>query len=178
MLRSPLRRFVPSPALFVALLALIVALGGTSYAAMVLARNSVRSQHIVNGQVKTVDLGDNAVTSLKVRDGSLRSSDFASGQLPPGSVDTVTVVAWGFIGAGSFDSVTAWCPAGMEAIGGGTDSTARATTTTIASFPVINDTDLIDLNQDQYPAATGWRAVGNNVGTAQARFSVAVVCAQ
>lgn len=50
------RRLRPSPALLVALLALVVALGGTAVAAVGLARNSVRSQHIVNGQVKLADI--------------------------------------------------------------------------------------------------------------------------
>ena len=40
----------------VAYLALFVALGGTSVAAVKLSKNSVRSSHIKNGQVKRVDL--------------------------------------------------------------------------------------------------------------------------
>ena len=40
----------------VAYLALFVALGGTSVAAVKLSRNSVKSSHIKNGQVKRVDL--------------------------------------------------------------------------------------------------------------------------
>jgi hypothetical protein len=68
----------------IALLALFVALGGTSYAAVSLAPNSVATKQIKNGQVKTADLGKNSITSPKVRDGSLTASDFASGQLPAG----------------------------------------------------------------------------------------------
>jgi hypothetical protein len=49
-----------------------------------LSRNSVRSTHIKNGQVKKADLGRNAVDSSKVKDGSLLSQDFAAGQLQPG----------------------------------------------------------------------------------------------
>ena len=40
----------------VAYLALFVALGGTSFAAVSLSKNSVRSKHIKNGQVKRADL--------------------------------------------------------------------------------------------------------------------------
>jgi hypothetical protein len=68
----------------VALIALFVALGGTSYAAVQLTKNSVLSKHIRNGQVKRVDLGANAVDSSKVVEGSLLAQDFAAGQLPRG----------------------------------------------------------------------------------------------
>ncbi len=61
-------------------MALVVALGGTAYAA-----NTVRSRDIVNGQVKRVDLANSAVTSGKVKDGSLLAGDFKSGQLPAGA---------------------------------------------------------------------------------------------
>jgi len=71
-LRSRIHR--PSPAMAVALLALFVALGGSSYAAVQLSKNSVKSKHIAK----------NAVTSKKVKDGSLLTKDFKAGQLPAG----------------------------------------------------------------------------------------------
>ncbi len=61
-------------------LALVVALGGSAYAA-----NTVRSRDIKNGEVKRVDLADNAVTSGKVRNGTLLSKDFRRGQIPAGA---------------------------------------------------------------------------------------------
>ena len=64
----------PSHATIVAYLALFVALGGTSYAAITLKRGSVKGKHIAK----------NAVTSPKVKNGSLRLGDFAAGQLPRG----------------------------------------------------------------------------------------------
>lgn len=64
----------PSPALMVALLALTLALGGTSYAAITLPSNSVGAKQLKR----------NAVTGAKVRDKSLRARDFADGQLPSG----------------------------------------------------------------------------------------------
>ncbi|XAY03447.1 hypothetical protein DSM112329_00262 [Paraconexibacter sp. AEG42_29] len=68
----------------VALLALFVALGGSSYAAAQLAKNSVGSATIKNGQVKSVDLASSSVTSAKVKDRSLLAKDFKAGQLPAG----------------------------------------------------------------------------------------------
>jgi len=62
-----------------ATLALVVALGGSAYAA-----NTVRSSDIKNGEVRRVDLADNAVTSAKVRNGTLLSKDFKRGQIPAG----------------------------------------------------------------------------------------------
>jgi len=68
----------------VALLALFLAIGGTSYAAAKLPTNSVATKQIKNGQVKKADLGTDSVTSPKVKDGSLQARDFAAGQLPGG----------------------------------------------------------------------------------------------
>ena len=65
----------PSPALVVSVIALSVALGGTSYAAIVLPANSVGTKQIKK----------NAVTTAKVKDGSLLRADFGAGQLPPGA---------------------------------------------------------------------------------------------
>jgi hypothetical protein len=65
----------PSPALVIACIALAIALGGTSYAAVNLAPGSVG-----NKQLKR-----NAVTSLKVKDHSLFARDFKAGQLPRGA---------------------------------------------------------------------------------------------
>ncbi len=65
-------RFRPTPALVVASIALLVALGGTGYAAVVLPANSVG----------TVQLKSGAVTAAKVKPGSLVKSNFAAGQLP------------------------------------------------------------------------------------------------
>jgi hypothetical protein len=58
--------------------AVFIALGGTSYAAVKLANNSVKSRHIANGQVKRADLARNAVDSSKVADGSLTKGDLAA----------------------------------------------------------------------------------------------------
>ena len=72
-----MRRFSaprPSPAMAVAFVALLVALGGTSYAVVALPANSVGKKQ----------LKKNAVTSVKVKNGALLRTDFKPGQLPAG----------------------------------------------------------------------------------------------
>ena len=64
----------PSPALAVALLALVVALGGTGYAAVVLPANSVGTKQLQNG----------AVVAAKVKSHSLVAGNFKVGQVPAG----------------------------------------------------------------------------------------------
>src|SRR5947208_14734975 len=61
-----LKRFRPSPAMVIACLALLLALGGTGYAAIKLPRNSV--------------------TTVQVKDFSLLARDFKRGQVPAGPV--------------------------------------------------------------------------------------------
>jgi hypothetical protein len=68
-------RHRPSPALVVACLALTIALGGTSYAAITLPA----------GSVGTKQLKKNAVISAKVKNRSLLAIDFKRGQLPRGA---------------------------------------------------------------------------------------------
>ena len=67
-----------------ATLALVFAMGGTSYAAYTLPHNSVGSWQIRPSAVQVSDIAANSITSGKVRDGSLRRFDFAPGQLPAG----------------------------------------------------------------------------------------------
>jgi hypothetical protein len=62
-----------SPSTAIAALALLVALGGTGYAAAILPAGSVGTTQLKNG----------AVVSSKVKDGSLRAADFG-GSLPEG----------------------------------------------------------------------------------------------
>lgn len=75
----------PRHGTIVAYLALFVALGGTSYAAVSLSRNDVRSKHIKNGHVKKRDIAKNAVNSRRVKDGTLLSKDFKPGELVSGA---------------------------------------------------------------------------------------------
>lgn len=76
----------PSPAMVVACLALLVALGGTSIAAVsqLVPRNSVGTQQLKASAVTAAKLRNNSVNSAKVANRSLRAVDFAVGQIPAG----------------------------------------------------------------------------------------------
>ena len=126
MLRKHFHR--PSPAMLVAMAALLIALGGTSYAAIKLPANSVGAKQ----------LKKNAVNTAKVKNGSLLSADFKSGQLPAGPrgpqgpqgaqgpqgppgqarVPTLTVRT----GAETSGDASADCNTGEAALGGGATS--------------------------------------------------------
>ena len=84
---------LPSPAMGVALIALVVALSGTTYAAVRIGtkqikNNAITSVKIRNGQVRNVDLARNsvvtakilagAVTGLQIRDASVGNADLAN----------------------------------------------------------------------------------------------------
>ena len=71
-----LRQITPSPSMVVASIALLVALGGTSIAAVAVA--------VPRNSIGTLQLKNNAVVSAKVKNGSLFARDFRSGQIPRG----------------------------------------------------------------------------------------------
>ena len=69
----------PSPALVVAGIALLVALGGTSVAAVTsVPNNSVGTSQLKNGAVTNPKLANNAVTGTKIKDGQVLATDLAS----------------------------------------------------------------------------------------------------
>jgi|1185.fasta_scaffold357496_1 hypothetical protein len=166
--------------MIVAVVALIVAMGGTSYAAITLPRNSVGPRQIRAGAVGSSELRDR---SLGVRDLSRRARAALRGPQgppgpagPPGSAaaggaggsGTVTVkTAAGSVGAAPVDqevlaTATATCDPGQRVVSGGASTGDPAIASIHASFP----------------AATGsaWTVtVGNDTTTARA-FTVFAVC--
>src|SRR6266567_1046505 len=64
-----------------ATIALFVALGGTTYAAATLPRNSVGSKQLRSHAVTASKIKPGAVTSLRVRDHSLTGADINAGTL-------------------------------------------------------------------------------------------------
>jgi hypothetical protein len=71
--RSPLRRLArrPSPAMGVALVALFLAAGGVSYAAVAIPPNSISNAMLKNNSVGNIKLRPNSVTYKKIAPGSV-----------------------------------------------------------------------------------------------------------
>jgi hypothetical protein len=143
-------KVLPSPAMIVACVALVIALGGVSYAAAVLPKNSVGSAQIQKKAVTASKLHKNAVSAAKVKDGSLLAADFKAGQLPAGQqgpkgdagapgapgisgyqyVESPTVsVPQGQFGVAHVD-----CPAGKKVLGGGGGSESDAPITLLGKY--------------------------------------------
>ena len=76
-----------------ATIAVFIALGGGAYAAFSLPRDSVKSKHIVDGQVKSADVQDDGLAGVDIVEDSLR--------LPP-STQTFFGATGGDVGSGSF----------------------------------------------------------------------------
>ena len=72
--KGRMRRWLraPSPSMIVALIALFVALGGTSYAAVILPADSVGTKQIKNG----------SVNGAKIKNSSVTGADIAVSTLP------------------------------------------------------------------------------------------------
>jgi hypothetical protein len=84
-------------------LCLALVLGGTAY-----ADNTIRSKDIVNGQVKTVDLANNAVTTGKIQDGQVGTADIGTGAVTSTSVadNSLTATDLGSSSVGSDEIAT------------------------------------------------------------------------
>jgi len=152
-----------SPALVVACVALALALGGTSVAAV--------SALVPRNSVGTPQLKQNAVVSSKVKNRSLLAVDFKAGQLPAGPVgpqgpvgekgDKGDTGAQGPPGASELErvsastvnnnlaglkEVTVSCPSGKRVVGGGAQIISSPV------FPITKNFPLADLS--------GWTAAG------------------
>jgi hypothetical protein len=152
-LNATTRKFLPSPAMIVACLALIVALGGVSYAAGVLPKNSVGPPQ----------LKKNAVTGAKVKNGTLVAADFKRGQLlpgpqgpkgDPGPAGTPGISGYQLVNgadvtvpAGQYGVAYVDCPAGKKVLGGGGGSEGSAPIVLLG--PYINHQWAVAVRNDQ-----------------------------
>lgn len=188
----------PSPAMVVACIALLVALGGTSVAAVSqLGRNSVGPAQLQFGAVTNPKLRNNAVTSVKVQNRSLLRADFAPGQLPAGPtgpqgpagpagptgaagpagvIGTITVRTSSIAidggtaenGAYNTDRVTRLCQGTERAISAGTSWSDDAINRELFTGEVE---PIITNNQ-----VTGFLAVGANDSGNTSTFTLHVLC--
>lgn len=79
-----------------ALALFLVLTGGTAFAVTQIDRNSVKSKHIVDGQVKEADLADGSVTTDKIPDGTVSNADLAAreGVQTPTMANCATSTPW------------------------------------------------------------------------------------
>jgi hypothetical protein len=167
MRRIPLRR--PTPGLVVGCVALTVALGGTSFAAVsALPRSSVGTVQLKNNAVTTKKLAGSAVTSAKVKNGSLLSSDFKAGQLPagptgpqgppgsPGVNALETVNATSAVNSTTTRTMSMACPSGKRLIGGGARLNGVFPTVAIQRSFADNDNTWTAQAREMTPNAGSW----------------------
>jgi hypothetical protein len=160
----------------VACIALVVALGGTGYAATQLPAKSVGRAQLRDGAVGNLQIRDRAitagklrhdsVTSAALRDGSVRAKHLAKDALPV-PVISLGQVSGDAIAPGAVGAVSATCAAGTHATGGGGG---------FAGPPTTNDkvVDSLPVGDERPPVR--WRISLFNGGTA-ARTPVAyVIC--
>ncbi len=103
----------PSPAMVVAVIALVCALTGTAYAA--LGKNSVGSRQIKAKSVTTGKIANNAVNGAKIANGSLSAEDINVGAL--GTVPSAANAA-NAANANTVGGHSASCPANTTLIRG------------------------------------------------------------
>jgi hypothetical protein len=109
------RAVMPSPAMIVAIIALIASLGGSAYAAKKLGKNSVGSRQLKAKAVTGAKIANNAVNGAKVSNSSLSGADIDLNAL--GTVPAAVSSSQ----AGNANTVSghpAACPAGTILIRG------------------------------------------------------------
>jgi len=168
--RSPRHR--PQPALVISLVALFVALGGTSYAAVSITGSNVR-----NGSLSGADIKNGSIRGTDVRNGSLTAGDLtpttaASLRGPTGA--TGATGATGTFGAvttrfqeyKSGPPVTASCLSGEVAVGGGVNSSQISSWVRVSAPTPTGGTP------------TGWQGQAVNASNLAAPATVYVICAK
>jgi hypothetical protein len=164
----------PSPSMVVACVALVVALGGTGYAATQLPEKSVGQKQLRNGAVGNLQIRDHAITGGKlhkdavtsdaIKNGGVKAADLAQGILPA-AASTVHQVSGDPIAPGAVGAATASCDPGQRATGGGGGFAGPAVTNDkmVDSIPVGTERPVVR-----------WRVSLFNGGT-QPRTPVAYV---
>jgi hypothetical protein len=129
---SSLRLRAPSPALIVSILALVAALGGTSYAAFSLPNGSVGTPQLRDKAVTNGKLGPLSVGTAKLRDGSVTGAkmNFSGVTVPNANNATNATNATRLtgiqivsgvnttVGPNTIANQTVVCPTGKVAISG------------------------------------------------------------
>lgn len=154
----------------VACLALLVALGGTSYATVVnVPKNSVGTPSLKRNAVTAAKISPNAMRTGHVLNGTLLLEDFKPGQIPqgpkgdkgdtgsPGVSEFQRVNAQSSFNSTATKSAIASCPAGKRIIGGGAGIVGLGSDVVLkASGPNINGVDWAAVAVEANPTAADW----------------------
>ena len=167
----------PTPSMVVAIIALIIALGGTSYAVSRPPAHSVGSIQLRNGAVTRAKIAKSAIDSSKVAFNALTGFDIKEKTLKKvgsaAAADHATAAAGidkviyksatANAGPNSAGSATVTCDAGQHAIAGGVKVDDPANEGLADSFPT--------------PGGAGWMVHVFNFDTARGHgFAVTAVC--
>ena len=147
---SRLRISRPSPAMVVAIIALIVAISGSAYAA-----GKIGTRQIKKNAISTKKIKDDAVTGAKIANGAI-----TGGKLASGAVGTVMRVGPDkTIDANGFGRADAQCNSGERATGGGVFNESNVSNLFItSSYPTANaQTPTTRPPQGNGQTPTGWR---------------------
>ena len=186
-----------SVANLISCIALFVALSSVAYAATNLANKSVKTRHIANGAVTTPKLRGGAVTTPKLRNGAVTESKLASNAVSTGKLENGAVTSpklslsllaqlvknvsyinkasgtpSGTPGTTNPQSITAECPAGKQAIGGG----GRIIFGTATEVDITESIPFVAGDGKR----TGWTAAAKEPGAGGKTFAVEAyaVCAE
>lgn len=167
-----LRRYLPSPAMVVACLALLVALGGTSYAAIKLPRNSVGN----------IQLKRSAVTGVKVKNNSLggvQINESRLGRVPSAAsaatASTATTAASAPVSRLDYASAVVAVPAGGGVVTRGTVNCATGLSPTGGGAKLADPINGIVIDSNPV-GKTGWEVTAYSDSTQN--MTVYVICAQ
>ncbi len=134
-----------------------------------LPNNSVRSETIVDGQVQTQDLADDAVTTEKIRDGEVKVDDLDPSIGVGGGAIELDIVRRSnliTIPSGEARGAAVTCQTGEIATGGG------------FLTPFSHDVKVTQSAPHEPSAGHGWSAAGRNDGSSESRLTVYVLCAK
>ena len=141
-----------TPANVLAGLALFFALGGTGWAGQVLGKSSVGSVQLKSSAVTSSKIANGAVTAKKLADGVV-------GGVTPGKITKVASAIAAVQPNSTGTVVTAACPAGAKAVGGGWSAGLYG----------------YQLSEGPTPDGLGWTA-SFATGSSPASVTVSVMC--
>ncbi len=163
----------------IATLALFIALGGSSYAALKLPKNSVKAKQIATGAVTGSEIKNRSLGTGEFKPSALASLKGPKGD--KGAAGATNVVmregASSQIPANSFGTAVAACQAGERATGGGVYNEANVLVLQVtSSYPTPNPTSPPATGNGQVP--TGWRVWLRNDSATPYNVNAYVICAR